>query len=100
MVYALNKIEVEQKGLIYMGLKFIYFMKLFLIIFLSALLLASVNIIFETPMLFLGITAICTVSIRFLWKSILKSEYALQRPREPLRENKHTANPSDRKQAA
>lgn len=85
-----------------MGLKFVYFMKLFLIISLSALLLASVGIMVETPLLFLAVAAVCTVSIRLLWKSALKSERALtlRSPHEPLHEKKRDENPSDWKQAA
>lgn len=83
-----------------MRLKFVYFMKLFLIISLSALLLASVGIMFETPLLFLAVAAVCTVSIRLLWKSALKSEKALQSPCESLHEKRREEIPSNWKQAA
>ncbi len=62
-----------------MGLKLIYFVKLFLIVTLSAIFLAFVNIAFDLPLLLLAVSAACFILIRLLWVSALKDEKAIKR---------------------
>ena len=54
--------------------KFLYGIKLFLIVLLSFLFLASIEIAPYHPVLFIVAVLIDTVCIRFLWKSLQKSE--------------------------
>lgn len=62
-----------------MNLKFAYFLKLFLIITLSTILLASVETAPDHPLLFLAVSTGSLLSIRMLWKSALKNEEAQRR---------------------
>jgi hypothetical protein len=64
-----------------MYLKFVYFIKLFLIVTLSAVLLAAVGAAPDRPFLFLAVSAACVFLIRFLWKSVRKEEALLRRRR-------------------
>lgn len=62
-----------------MGLKVVYFIKLFLIVVLSTVLLASVGTAPDRPLLFLAVLASCGLLIRFIWISALKDEKALNK---------------------
>lgn len=62
-----------------MRLKLAYSIKLFLIVAFSTLFLASVETAPEQPVLFAAVAAACIAGIRFLWKSVLRDEKALNR---------------------
>lgn len=66
-----------------MGLKLIYFVKLFLIVTLSTVFLAFVNIAFDQPLLLLAVSTTCFILIRLLWVSALKDEKAIKRQAHP-----------------
>lgn len=65
-----------------MYLKFAYFIKLFMIVTLSAVLLAAIGSAPDQPVLFLVVSAVCVFLIRFLWKSVRKEEEMLRRRRK------------------
>ena len=64
-----------------MYLKFAYFIKLFLIVTLSGVLLAAVGVAPDRPFLFLAVSAACVFLIRFLWKSVRREETQRRRRR-------------------
>lgn len=82
-----------------MSFKFVYFIKLLLIVTLSAVLLASTGALPDQPLLFLAVAAVCTVLIRSLWKSALKDEEKMNRQKIPFRKTSAPL-PSDLKRAA
>lgn len=57
-----------------MSFKSAYFIKLFLIVTVSAVLLASVETAPDRPFLFLAVSAAGVILIRSLWKSALRDE--------------------------
>lgn len=62
-----------------MLIKCMYYLKLLLISAFLALILASVEISFDNPVLFISIALILTASIRLLWVSVLKDELKMKR---------------------
>lgn len=85
-----------------MSFKSAYFIKLFLIVTLSTVLLASVETAPEQPLLFLAVAAGCVALIRFLWRSALRDEKAMnRRPARPGRRGATVGElPPDLKRAA
>ena len=62
-----------------MLVKCIYYLKLFLITAFAILITASVDIIFDNPILFLSVMLFLSISIRFLWHSALKDEKKMKK---------------------
>lgn len=85
-----------------MSLKSAYsFIKLFLMITVSAVLLASVETAPERPVLFAAVAAACSLLIRFLWKSALREEKTRNKQKiRPDRRRAITELPPDLKRAA
>lgn len=82
-----------------MGFKLAYFIKLFLIVALSTVVLASVGTAPDRPLLFLAVLAAGGTLIRFLWRSALKDEKMLGGWKIPLQGRRGNA-PPDLKRAA
>ena len=89
-----------------MSLKSAYQIKLFLLITLSAVLLASVETAPERPVLFAAVAAACILLIRLLWKSAQRDEKRLVRQKARTcrlragRGAKATGGPPDLNRAA
>ena len=79
-----------------MLIKCIYYSKLFLITAFSILILASVDISFDNPILFLSVTLLLSVNIHFLWHSALKDENKIKRQAKIYKKRKS----ENRKQTA
>lgn len=62
-----------------MRLKSVYFIKRFLIVALLAVLMASVGVAPDQPVLFAVLSAVCIVLVRLIWKSAQKDEKAISR---------------------
>ncbi len=81
-----------------MYLKFAYFIKLFLIVTLSAVFLAVVGAVPDQPVLSLAVSAACVFLIRFLWKSVQKEEEMPRRRRKIRPAEKDRRDPPEWKQ--
>ena len=62
-----------------MSLKFICFIKRFLIVALSVILVGFVGAAPDQPILFASLVAFCAIAIRFLWCSALRDEKAMHK---------------------
>jgi hypothetical protein len=62
-----------------MGLEFTCFIKRFFIVALSTILLGSVGIAPDQPVIFAIIFAVCVSIMRFLWSSAQKDEKAIRK---------------------
>ena len=82
-----------------MGLKLAYFIKLFLIVTVSTVLLASVEAAPDRPFLFAAVSISCIITIRFIWKSALRDEKAINN-RQIRLNRKGGELPPDLKRAA
>lgn len=79
--------------------KFVYFLKLSLIIVFCILLLALVEIAASQPLLFLFLSAVYIVSIRLLWKSAERDERHVKQAILPIK-NKSDKKPDKNERAA
>ena len=85
-----------------MSFKLVYFIKLFLIVAVSAVLLVSVETAPDRPFLFLAVSAASVILIRSLWRSALRDEKTLDsRQTRPNRKGGATGElPPDLRRAA
>jgi hypothetical protein len=67
-----------------MRLQSAYFIKRLLIVALLTVLMASVGAAPDQPALFIVLSAVCIVLVRFIWKSALKDEKAINKRRLQL----------------
>lgn len=81
-----------------MNVKLFYFIKLFLIMIFSTVLLSSVEIAPGRPVLFFAVAVACAGLIRRLWQSVLRDE---KRGRQQIRlDRRRRSLPVDLSRAA